>query len=99
MPVACVVEMAVLAEVRAVAGRFALEIDLADDAVLHQRFQAVVNGGQREIRQAVLDPHEHLVGGRVIAVLDQNAVNFLPLARHAQAGDFFRNIGAVGFDL
>ena len=86
-----VVEMAVLAEVRAVAGGFAVEIDLPDDAVLHERFEAVVNGGQREVRKLVLGPHEDLVGGRVIPVLDENAVNLLPLPRHAQPGDLIGN--------
>ena len=38
-----IVKMAVLIEVRAVAGWFAVKVDLADDFVLHQRFKAVVN--------------------------------------------------------
>jgi hypothetical protein len=49
-----IMEMAVLGRIRAVAGGFALEIDLPDDAVLHQGLEAVVNRGQREIRQPVL---------------------------------------------
>src|SRR6478735_153385 len=57
-----VVEMAVLAEVRAVAGGFALEIHLADDAVLHEGFEAVVNRGERDVWQAVFYPHEDVVG-------------------------------------
>ncbi len=41
-----IVKMAVLIEVWAVAGRFAVEVDLADDFMLHQRLKAVVNRGQ-----------------------------------------------------
>ena len=93
-----VVEMTVLAEVRAVAGGFALEVDLPDDAVLHEGFEAVVNRGKRDVRKPVLGPHEDLVGCRVVPLLDENPVNFLALPRHAQTGNFLGNIrNGVGF--
>ena len=41
-----VMEMAVLVKVRAVAGRFAVEIDLANDLVLHEGF----GGSCRQLR-------------------------------------------------
>lgn len=87
-----IVEMAVLAEVRAVARRFAVEVDLADDAMLHECFEAVVNRGERDIWQAIFDPHEDIVGGRVVPLLLENAVNLLPLAGHAEARNFLRNL-------
>ena len=87
-----IMEMAVLAEVRAVAGGFALEVDLPDDAVLHERFEAVVNCSERDVREPVLGPHEDLVGRRVVPLLDENPVNFLALPRHAQTGNFLGNI-------
>ena len=86
-----IVKVTVLGEVRTVARGFPFEIDLADDAVLHQGLQAVVNRGQRDIRQTVLHPHVNLIGRRVIALLDEIAVDLLPLTRHAQPSDFLRN--------
>lgn len=87
-----VVEMAVFFKIRTVARGFALEIHLADDAVLHEGFEAVVNRGQRDVRQAVFDSHEDVVRGRVVPLLHEGAVNFLALARHSQARDLIGDL-------
>ena len=87
-----IMEMAVFAEIRTVAGGFALEIYLPNDAVLDERFEAVVNGGQRDVRQAVLDPHEDINRGRMVPLLHERAVNLLALARHAEPGDFLGDL-------
>ena len=93
-----VVEVAVFGEVRAVAGGFPLEVDLAYDAVLDEGFEAFVDGGQGNVRDAVLDAHEDLVGGRVIPAFHEDAVDFLALPRHAEPGDFRREVlGGIGF--
>ena len=60
--------------------------------MLDECFEAVINGRERDIRQAVLDAHENIDGCRVVPLLHQRAVNFLALTRHSEAGDFFRNL-------
>lgn len=87
-----VVEMAVLAEIRTVARGLAVEIHLADDAVLDEGFEAVVNGRQRNVRQAVFHPHEDVVGRRVVPFLLENPIHLLPLACHPEPRDFIRDV-------
>ena len=90
-PGGVVVKMPVLGQVRAKPRWTTVEVHLPDDAVLHHRIQTRVNRRQRYIGQAVLDPHEHVIGRRMVTVLLQYPINLLPLARHAQARDLIRN--------
>lgn len=79
-----IVKMAVFAKIWAIAGGFTFEIDLADDAVLNECFKAVVNGGERDVGQAIFDTHEHIVGGRVIPLQHKSAIDLLALTRHSE---------------
>ena len=88
-----IVEVAVLAEICAIAGGLAFEIDLADDAVLNEGFQAVVYGSEGNIRKAILHPHENIVRGGVISLRHQSPVNLLALACHSETGDFLGDLG------
>ncbi len=90
-----VVEMAVFLEIRAEAGRFAVKIDLTDDAVLDERLEAVVDGRQRDARDAFLNSHENLVGGRVVTLLHEQAIGFPALTGHFQAANLRRHV-AIG---
>jgi len=87
-----VVEMAVLIKVRAVAGRFAVEIDLADDIVLHEGFEAVVNSSEGDIGKGFLDAYENFICGRMGAALHEETIDFLTLAGHSEAVDFLRDL-------
>lgn len=88
-----VVEMAVFVEIGTVARGFAVEVDLADDAVLDEGLEAVVNSGEGYGGEDFFDPHEDLVGVRVIPFGHEDAVNFLPLPGHPEAVDFLRGVG------
>ena len=92
-----VVEMAVFVKIRAVAGRFAVEIDLANDLVLHEGFEAVVDSGKGYVGEGFLDPYEYLVCGGMGLFPHEETVDFLALASHAEAVDFLRD--ASGLDL
>ena len=91
-----VVKVAVFLQIRAVAGGFALEIDLLDQAILDQHFQAVVHGGQRDAGQVVLHPQEDVRRGGMVAVGQQHLINLLPLASHAQPAGV---VGSRGFGI
>lgn len=62
-----VVEMAVLFEIGAVAGGFAVEIDLADNLMLNEGFQAVVNGGEGDVGKGLLEAYKDFVRSRMCA--------------------------------
>jgi len=91
-----IVKMAVLGKVRTETGRLAVEVDLADDTVMNQRFQAVVNGGERDVGKPVLHPHEYLVGSGVGLFFGEDAVNLTPLTGHPQSADFIRDLDGLG---
>ena len=80
-----VVEVGVGSQVGAVAGGGALEVHRPHEFVLHQGLQAVVDGGQRDGRHDLLHANEDLVGGGVVALLEQDLVNGFALAGRAQA--------------
>ena len=48
-----VMEMRVRMEIRAITRRAAFEIHRANEVAMHERFEAVVNGGERDGRQLV----------------------------------------------
>ena len=79
------VKMAMLLHIWAVTGRFAFQIDLADQTALHQRIQTVVNGRHRNIVHLLFRAQENFFGGGMIPLLEQNIVNMLPLGGETQA--------------
>lgn len=81
-----VVKVGVFAEVGAVAGGLAVNIDLADEAAGDEGFETVIyccegNGGHRGAGAGV-----NLVGGGVVALVEQDGEDMLALARGALAG-------------
>jgi hypothetical protein len=79
-----IVKMRVRMQIRAEAGGAALEIHRAHEVALHQRFQAVVNRGERDAGQFGLNAGEYFVGGRVVPLLQQDVVDHLALGRRAE---------------
>ena len=92
-----VVEMAVFVKVRAIARGLPVEINLADDVVADEGFEAVVNRGEGDVWQSLLDFDEDFVGGRVSPFSHEKTVDFLALAGHAEAVDFLRDIRWFGW--
>src|SRR5476649_2884426 len=82
---ALVVKMRVRAEVRAVPGGAALEVHGADEVARDERFETVVNRGERDGGALGLHAREDFVGRGVVALLEQHVVNDLALRRGAQA--------------
>jgi len=83
---AAVVEMGVFLEVGAVAGGFALEVDLADEAAGDEGFEAVVNSGEGDGGHGVAGAGVNLVGGGVVAFVEEDGEDVLALAGGAEAG-------------
>jgi hypothetical protein len=76
--------MGVGLEIRAIAGRAALEIDRSDEVALDEGLQAVVDRGERDGGEVGLHAGEDFVGGGVVAFLEENAVDDLTLGGSAQ---------------
>lgn len=77
-------KMPVLVQVWTVAGGLAVNVDLAHQATLDQRFQAVVNRGQRNRRHAFFGAKEDFGSGRVVAFCEQHIENFSSLRGQTQ---------------
>ena len=78
------VKMAMLVHVRAKARRAAVQRHLPGQAALYQRVEAVVNRRVRNLRHRALGADENLLGGRMIALLEQHVINLLPLRREPE---------------
>ena len=76
-------EMPVVANIRAIAGRLALDIDLLGEAAINQRLEAVINSRQRDAGDALFGTDENLGGGRVVALIEEDIVNLAALGRKA----------------
>ncbi len=85
-------EVTVFVKIRAIPAGFAIKVDLADDAVLGERFEAIVHRGQGNLGKLVFDVEKDILRRRVNALRHQRAIHFPALARHAQAVDFLRKI-------
>jgi len=83
---AAIVEVGVFLEIGAVAGGFALEVDLADEAAGDEGFEAVVDGGEGNGGHGVAGAGVDLVGGGVVAFVEEDGEDVLALAGGAQAG-------------
>lgn len=79
------IKMAMLAHVRAEPRRAAVELHLAHEATLYHGIEAVVNRGHGNVRRPAFDADEDLLGGGVVALLQQHVINVLALRRGAQA--------------
>jgi len=79
------VKMAVLVHVRAKARCAAIQRDLPGQPALYQRIEAVVNRGVGNFRHLPLGADENLLGGRVIALVQQHVIDLLPLRREPEA--------------
>ena len=67
--------MGVRVEIGTVTGGLALQVDLLDEAALHESLQAVVHGGQRDAGQLGFDAGEDLVSGGVVALVEEDAID------------------------
>lgn len=78
-------KMTVLLKICAKAGRLTLDVHLPGQTAGNQRFQAIVDRGQRNRRHALLGAKEHLRRRRMIALVQENVVNFPALGRETMA--------------
>ena len=65
--------------VRAIPHREPIDIDLFDEPALHERVEAIIYRGHRNVRHPLLGPHKDLLGGGMVAFLEHDAVNVLTL--------------------
>ena len=79
-------KMAVLVHIRTEPRRAALQLHLPREAGFHERIEAVVNRGVGDFRHRLLGADENLLGGRMVALVEQHVINLLPLRRQTQAG-------------
>ena len=77
--------MAMLMHVRAKARRAAVQRDLLGQAAFYQRVEAVVNRRVGNLRHLPLGADENLLGGRMIALLEQHVIDLLTLRREPEA--------------
>ena len=75
-----------------------VKVDLLDQAALCERFETIINGGQRDRGHLLLHPVEHLDRARVIAGFEENLVNLAALAGQTKAArrDRFAVVQSVG---
>jgi hypothetical protein len=77
--------MAVLFHVRAVTRGAAIQHHQPHQAAFQQRVKTVIDRGVRNIRHRVLGADEHLLRGRMIALLQQHVVHVPALRREPEA--------------
>ena len=53
---------------------------------LHQRIEAVIDRRVGNLRHRLLGADENLLGGRMVALVEQHVIDLLALRREAQAG-------------
>ncbi len=78
-------KVAMLVHIWAIAHSRAIEVDLFNQVALHQKVQAVVNRGHRNIGQTFLGAHKNLLSRGVITFLEEHAIDMLPLGREPEA--------------
>ena len=71
------VEVGVFFQIRAIAGRGPVQIHLPDESAVGKRFEAVVDGGERDPRDFFLHAHKNLGGGGVIPLGGEH-LKYLP---------------------
>ena len=60
-------------------------MNLPGQPAFDQRVEAIVNRGVGNLRHRALGADEDLLGGRMIALLQQHVIDLLPLRREPQA--------------
>ena len=73
------VKVRVLGQIRAVAGRFALEIDLANEFCFGQCLEAIVDRRERNCRHILFCADVNLFRGGMIPFLQEERINVLTL--------------------
>src|ERR1035437_7916908 len=76
--------MTMLLHVRAKARRAAFELDLAHEAALYQRVEAVINRGHGNVGHGLFGPDENLLRRWMVALLQQHVIDLLPLRRETE---------------
>jgi hypothetical protein len=79
-------KMAMLVHVRAIARRAAIQSDLPGEAAFHERIEAVIDCGVGDFRHLLFGADENLLGGRMVALVQQHVIDLLALRRQAQTG-------------
>lgn len=77
--------MTVLLEVRAITGCLAFDVHLDREAAIDQRFEAIVNRGQRDGRHLLLGANENFRGGRMVALFEQHVIDLTALGGEPMA--------------
>jgi len=91
------VEMGVGPEVRAVTGRLAVEVDLADRTRTGEALEAIVDRGQRDRGHPLLRAHEDLGGGGMpLAEIGEDLVDDLTLLGHTQTSEVLGSLRGMG---
>ena len=77
--------MAMLLHVRAKPRRATFQLNLADEAALHERIEAIINRRVRNLRHRAFRADENLLRRRMVALLHDHVVNMLALRRETKA--------------
>jgi hypothetical protein len=85
-PAGITMKMAVFVHVRAIARRPTIQSDLPGEAAFHERVEAVIDRGVGDFRHLLFGADENLLGGRMIALVQQHVIDLLALRRQTQAG-------------
>ena len=95
---AIAMKMKMFPHIRAIAHCHPIQIDQAHQPAPYERVQAIINRGHGNIRHSFLGPHEDLLGGWVIAFLQQHVIDMLPLWREAEP-ERRQTLGKLRFNL
>ena len=82
---AIAVKMPVLAHIGAEPGGAAVELHLAHEAAADERIEAVIDRGHGDVRHAPFGADEDLLGGGMVALLQQHVIDVLALWCKTQA--------------
>lgn len=87
-----IVKMPVLMKIRAITARFAVEMDLSNDAMLREGLEAVIDRSEGNLWQTIFHREKKVLRRRMNAIFHERFVDFAALAGHAQTIDFRRKI-------
>jgi len=76
--------MAMLLHVRAEPRRSAFQLDLADEAALHERVEAVIDRCMGNFRHRLFCADENFLRRRMIALVHDHVINVLALRRETE---------------
>jgi hypothetical protein len=78
------VEVSVLAEIRAEAGGFPINMDGFDQPIANHRLEAIIDRSQGDRGHPLLGPDEDFRGSRMVPLGHQHLIDMAPLRREAQ---------------